>query len=269
VDVNNNKDTNHSNDNESDKSSNNCNMVTVKIKTERLTPEPFELTESDSSHSKIRKRSNRETSEKGNEDNMENSPKAPRSLSPVRDIATFQTSLELLQRIFPQQSRAMLELILRSSEEDVVKAIESLLPETNPRILSGPLGIRSVPTQQPNLPYGPASSAFSPIAKNHVFFKPGTYSPHAPYPPLSPRSPTAHIPSAFQIAEGCSPELSPSIKERFCFPVGGYLPYKRPASAALLSMTSQQGSVTNKFCVNCGFNLKPGDKFCSDCGKSL
>lgn len=235
-----------------------------------MTPEPFESDGNNSSDDTNRKRSIRETSEKDCDDSVENSPKVPRSLSPIQDVATFQMSLELLQRIFPQQSRGILELIFRASDEDVVKSIESLLPETNPRIFSGPLGVRGIPTQQPSLAFGPAKSAFSPIAKSHLFFKPGAYPTHAPYPPLpSPKSPASQVPSAFQPVEGCSPEISPSMKERFCYPAGGYLSYNRPASAALLSMTTQQRNATNKFCVNCGFTVKSGDKFCSDCGKSL
>ena len=265
---NNNENSNTSDDDNSDK----C-MVEVKIKEERMSPETCESADLDSPDTVQKKRSIRETSDGEDEDSLENSPKAPRNLSPVRDIATFKMSLELLQRIFPQQRRGILELILRASDEDVVKSIESLLPETNPRIFGGPFGLRGLSSQQPNLPLiqcdGRAKSAFSPIAKNHLFFKPGTYPAHAPYPHPSPESPTARAPSAFQTVEGCSPELSPSMKERFCYPVGGYLPYNRPASAALLSLTTQQQNTAHRFCVQCGFTVKSGDKFCCECGKSL
>lgn len=234
-----------------------------------------------------RKRSIQDSSDGEDEDSIENSPKAPCSVSPVRDSATFKMSLELLQRIFPQQSRGILELILRASDEDVVKSIESLLPENNPRGFGVPFGFRGLSPQHSNLSLfqcdSRAKSAFSPITKNHLYFKPSAYPTHAPYPHVSPKSPsahasyphvspkspTAHAPSAFQSVEGCGPELSPSMKERFYYPIGGYLPYNRPASAALLSLTAQRRNSGSRFCVHCGFTVKTGDKFCCECGKSL
>lgn len=242
-------------------------MVEVKIKQERMSPDACEtanmyLTEN-------RKRSFRDSSDDEDDDSTGSSPKAPRSSSPVRDSNTFKMSLEVLQRIFPQQSRGILELILRASEEDVVKSIESLLPETNPKGFA-PFGLKGLSPPHPPLIQceNRAKSAFSPIAKNHLYFKPGTFPIQTPFL-HPPKSPSALAASGFQSIEGCSPELSPTMKERFCYPIGGFLPYNRPASAALLSLTAQRRNSGSKFCVHCGFTVNSGDKFCCECGKSL
>lgn len=201
-------------------------------------------------------------------------PKVPR-LSPHRkETETFKSSLELLQRIFPHQSRAILELILGACEEDVVKAIESLLPENSPRPFTLPLPLRGYGGGPLISCDGSSKSAFSPIAKSPPYVYPSPLPAQA-QSLKSPSDKSPGTPSAFQPVHSCSPpELSPSMADRFQFPVvAGYF-FNRPGSSALLPFNSaqQRTGVTqtgSKFCRHCGFSSKVGDKFCSECGKSL
>lgn len=201
-------------------------------------------------------------------------PKVPR-LSPHRkETETFKSSLELLQRIFPHQSRAILELILGACEEDVVKAIESLLPENSPRPFTLPLPLRGYGPGPLISCDGSSKSAFSPIAKSPPYVYPGPLSAQA-QSLKSPSDKSPGTPSAFQPVHSCSPpELSPSMTDRFQFPVvAGYF-FNRPGTTALLPLNSAQQRTGashpgSKFCRHCGFSSKAGDKFCSECGKSL
>jgi len=202
-------------------------------------------------------------------------PKVPR-LSPHRkETETFRSSLELLQRIFPHQSRAILELILGACEEDVVKAIESLLPENNPRPFSLPLSVRSFGSGSLISCDGNSKSAFSPITKSPSYVYPRPLSAQS-QSLKSPSEKSSGTPSAFQPVQSCSPpELSPSMSERFQFPVvAGYFFNRPPPSALSLPLNSPQqrtGAAPPgaKFCRHCGYASKVGDKFCSECGKAL
>lgn len=197
-------------------------------------------------------------------------------LSPHRkETESFRSSLQLLQRIFPQQSKAILELILGACEEDVVKAIESLLPENNPRPFSFPLSARSFGSGSLISCDGSTKSAFSPVAKSPSFVYPGSI-PAQSQSLKCPSEKSPGTPSAFQPVHSCSPpELSPLMSERFQFPVvAGYFFNRPPPSALSLSLSSQQqrtgtGPASAKFCRHCGFSSKLGDKFCSECGKAL
>lgn len=242
----------------------------VKVKEEPVSPVSFEE-EQFSDCEENRKRS---ASDEEKEPEYER-PKVPR-LSPHRkETETFKSSLELLQRIFPHQSRAILELILGACEEDVVKAIESLLPENNPRPFTLPLPLRSYGSGSLLSCDGSSKSAFSPIAKSPPFIYPGPLPAQA-QSLKSPSDKSPGTPSAFQpVHSSCSPpELSPSMADRFQFPVvAGYF-FNRPGSSALLSLNSAQqrtGTLPpgSKFCRHCGFSSKAGDKFCSECGKQL
>lgn len=197
----------------------------------------------------------------------ESQPKTSRTRSPVSKIND--SSIDMLQRIFPQQSRAVLELIMRSSDNDVVKAIESLIPD-GINHSSNPPSVVSI--QSFASPYGTYNShpeerhksAFSPITKNGVCLKKSggqvsAFQPiHQPYS-RAEVSPTAAI-----------------YPDHFNYPVAVKSPqYARHASAALLSLSSSkhmhiQGEQRPTIhCSHCGFKINIGDKFCSECGKCL
>lgn len=246
----------------------------LKIKEEPVSPVSFEENRFSDSEEQNRKRSSSE-GEREREQEPER-PKVPR-LSPHRkETETFRSSLELLQRIFPHQSRAILELILGACEEDIVKAIESLLPENSLRPFSFPLSVRGFGSGTLIPCDSGSKSAFSPIAKSPSYAYPGTLPLQSP----SLKSPSEKSPgtsSAFQPVHPCSPaELSPSLPERFQFPVmAGYF-FNRPTAPSALNMLldsphQRTGSAppSSRFCRHCGFPSKVGDKFCSECGKAL
>lgn len=247
-----------------------CNdAYEVKIKEEPVSPVSFEEEQfSDAEENRKRSASDED---KGPEYVH---PKVPR-LSPHRkETETFKSSLELLQRIFPHQSKAILELILGACEEDVVKAIESLLPENNPRPFPLPIPLRGYGSSPLISRDGSTKSAFSPIAKSPPYVYPGPL-PAQGQSLKSPCDKSPGTPSAFQPIHSCSPpELSPSMADRFQFPVvAGYF-FNRPGSSTLLSLNSAQQrngppQPGSKFCGHCGYSSKVGDKFCSECGKSL
>ena len=246
----------------------------LKIKEEPVSPVSFEENRFSDSEEQNRKRSFSE-GEKEREQEPER-PKVPR-LSPHRkETETFRSSLELLQRIFPHQSRAILELILGACEEDIVKAIESLLPENSPRPFSFPLSVRGFGSGTLIPCDSGSKSAFSPIAKSPSYAHPGTLPLQSPSL-KSPSEKSPGTPSAFQPVHPCSPaELSPSLPERFQFPVmAGYF-FNRPTAPSALNILldsphQRTGSAppSSRFCRHCGFSSKVGDKFCSECGKAL
>ncbi|XP_073249089.1 doublesex- and mab-3-related transcription factor A2-like [Porites lutea] len=246
----------------------------LKIKEEPVSPVSFEENRFSDSEEQNRKRSSSD-GEKEREQEPER-PKVPR-LSPHRkETETFRSSLELLQRIFPHQSRAILELILGACEEDIVKAIESLLPENSLRPFSFPLSARGFGSGTLIPCDSSSKSAFSPIAKSPSYAYPGTLPLQSPSL-KSPSEKSPGTPSAFQPVHPCSPaELSPSLPERFQFPVmAGYF-FNRPAAPSALNILldsphQRTGSAppSSRFCRHCGFSSKVGDKFCSECGKAL
>ena len=241
----------------------------VKIKEEPVSPASFEE-EGFSDAEENRKRSSSDD-EKGPEYVR---AQVPRPSPHRKETETFKSSLELLQRIFPHQSKAILELILGACEEDVVKAIESLLPENNPRPFPLPMPLRGYRSGPLISCDGSTKSAFSPITKSPPYVYPGPLPAQA-QSLKSPCDKSPGTPSAFQPIHSCSPpEHSPSMAERFQFPVvAGYF-FNRPGSSALLPLNSAQQRngpppPGSKFCGHCGFSSKVGDKFCSECGKLL
>ena len=246
----------------------------IKVKEEPVSPVSFQEERFLDSEENTRKRS---TSEEERESEPEyERPKVPR-LSPHRkETETFRSSLELLQRIFPHQSKAILELILGACEEDVAKAIESLLPENNPRPFSFPLAIRSFGSGSLLFCDGSYKSAFSPIVKSPSYAYPGTL-PTQSQSPKSPSEKSPGTPSAFQPVHSYSPpEPCPTMSERFQFPVvAGYFFNRPPPTSALSlplnSLQQRTGAAPtgSKFCRHCGYSSKVGDKFCSECGKAL
>ena len=246
----------------------------LKIKEEPVSPVSFEENRFSDSEEQNRKRSSSD-GEREREQEPER-PKVPR-LSPHRkETETFRSSLELLQRIFPNQSRAILELILGACEEDIVKAIESLLPENSLRPFSFPLSVRGFGSGTLIPCDSSSKSAFSPIAKSPSYAYPGSLPLQSPSL-KSPSEKSPGTPSAFQPVHPCSPaELSPSLPERFQFPVmAGYF-FNRPTAPSALNILldsphQRTGSAppSSRFCRHCGFSSKVGDKFCSECGKAL
>lgn len=197
-------------------------------------------------------------------------PKSPKQRSPISKVADVpEESIEILQRIFPHQSRAILELIMRSSDNDLVRAIESLVPDGNAR-QHYPTVVSVRGYGGPFVPFSGQEddgrrSAFSPIGKNGLYLS----NSHK----KGSRSLSAFQPVHSYTRTDVTP--SPSVQEHFKMPphVHPY-GYNRHASTALLSLSNAKhvpvtSSHGGKFCDDCGFGIKGGDKFCSECGKKL
>lgn len=248
-------------------------QLDIKIKEEPVSP-TISLDEKRNSDDEetVRKRSSDDEPER--EPGYER-PKVSRLSLPRKETEAFRSSLELLQRIFPHQSKAILELILGTCEEDVVKAIESLLPEDNTRSFSFPLSLRAFGSGSLVGCDRNSKSAFSPISKPPSYLYPGPL----PAPSQTLKNPTdisPCTPNAFQRVHSYSPpEVSPSMSERFQFPVvpGYYFNRVTPSTFSFPFNSTQQKprstSVDSRFCRHCGFSSKVGDKFCSECGKTL
>lgn len=243
----------------------------MKVKSEPKSPVSFETEAVDLNNNSASSPTRRKFSETAEDEpaSMDKyAPKSPKRRSPLGKVANVPEELiDILQRIFPHQSRAILELIMRSSENDLVRAIESLVPDANhqqryPTVIS----VRG--NGGPFFPFSGQEddgrrSAFSPIGKNGLYLsnshKKGVRSLSA-FQPVHPYSRT---------------DINPPVQEHFKIPPHVH-PYgfNRHASTALLSLsntkhvpvTSEYGG---KFCDDCGFGVKSGDKFCSECGKKL
>lgn len=202
--------------------------------------------------------------------NDEQLPKTPRARSPIsKPTDVSSSSIDLLQRIFPHQSRAVLELIMRSSGNDVVKAIESLIPDEAGRNFSPtfPVSARNLATSYAghNSKDDGRKSAFSPIAKSGNCVKTRNIN----NPQLSPFQPVHQT-------YAC-PDVSPTYLEHFKYPVlqGTTYNYNSHVSSPLLSLSNAkpvqvEGEVRPSLhCANCGFKINLSDRFCSECGKCL
>lgn len=157
---------------------------------------------------------------------------------------------------------------MRSSDNDVAKAIESLVPEGKNNQLPGTFPtVVSVRGLSAPYNYGPyrheeegRKSAFSPITKNGVYVKKNG-GPISAFQPI-------HQPYTRS-------EVSPTYTEHFKYPAIQSPQYNRNATAALLSLSSakhmhvQGEQRPTMHCSHCGFKINLGDKFCSECGKCL
>lgn len=176
------------------------------------------------------------------------------------------SSNEILQRIFPQHSSTILEMILKAYDNDLVRATESLMlengmfrfptPPISPENSSTP-SVFATMDSKPNVT-DTRISAFSPVSTKIV-----------PYPPsVLPSGLSSPIIPPFASAAFASH----SMLRPYMFPRRSHMglpfhPYMKPFSGGLM-LHSSNGPETNKSCSRCSTWIKPSDRFCSNCGKS-
>ncbi|XP_066927521.1 doublesex- and mab-3-related transcription factor A2-like [Clytia hemisphaerica] len=184
-------------------------------------------------------------------------------------------SLELLCRLYPEQKRSVLELILKGCNYDLVQAIECILPSHERAIQQ----LSTMPSQSFSLanskqtPSEPSIRTFSQMPPHHgnenskhqvnssafVPF-PGAVAPHSYGAPcdcadcikhpgskslhISPRSPKAHMTHML-----ASKPPQPSHRMVPYVPVSSHTPHAEPV----------------KICAGCGGKMKLEDHRCPTC----
>lgn len=185
----------------------------------------------------------------------------PSPLSPVK-------SIELLQRLFPEQNRHVLELILQACDGDIVQTIECILP-THERSRRGPKGQPSCTCQDIDCIYNRAhqersGSAFSPIGVPRIGLhaKPNGGSLHGNLkigeicrePPRQTRAVASLPPDSDTIPPVYIVNTSPSDS---------------PDSRVSSEEPGEASENRTKLCQSCGRRSSNLDNFCSCCGKKL
>lgn len=186
----------------------------------------------------------------------------PGSLPPVK-------SIELLQRLFPEQNRHVLELILQACDGDIVQTIECILP-THERSRRPSKSQPPCTCQDIDCIYNRASqertgSAFSPIgiptlglhAKPNGSNLPGTLKVGEVGREL-PRPPRAAGVSSLPESETIPPVYIVNTS-----------PSESPDSRVSSEEPADAPDTRTKLCSSCGRRSSNLDNFCSSCGKKL
>ncbi|KAJ9601171.1 hypothetical protein L9F63_000691, partial [Diploptera punctata] len=130
---------------------------------------------------------------------------SPRSVKP----ALSANSLEMLSRLFPNKKRSVLELVLRRCGDDLLKAIEEIVPQNSNSQLEEPKSAFkpvSPPTAHQNsLPF----SLLAQTSNSRLMFYPPTELLHLPFSQPTTLFPSFYVPSgaetsAGQFYRGCS-----------------------------------------------------------------
>ncbi|XP_065059679.1 doublesex- and mab-3-related transcription factor A2-like [Rhopilema esculentum] len=191
----------------------------------------------------------------------------PTALPPVK-------SIELLQRLFPEQNRHVLELILQACDGDIVQTIECILP-THERVGRRTSGKIPCSCQDANCTFNRpanaerAGSAFSPIGSRPVIpckqnsnSVPSTTKVGEPshdatrqmkIPGMNALQDSETIPPVYIV--NTSPSDSPDSR----------VSSEEPADVASERLPEPK----NKVCSSCGRRSSNSDNFCSACGKKL
>lgn len=176
------------------------------------------------------------------------------------------SSIEVLQRIFPHHSCSILEMILKAYDNDLVRATESLMlengmlrfptPPVSPEDSTSP-SIFVTPDADQS-PSDSRLSAFSPVSSKIVPYShpvlPTTLSSTTVIPPFTP--------AAFPARSMIRPYMLPR-RNHIGLP---FHPYMRPHTGGLMLHSSNAHETRS--CSRCSTWILPSDRFCSHCGKS-
>ena len=175
------------------------------------------------------------------------------------------SSIEILQRIFPHHSISILEMILKAYNNDLMRATESLMLENGMlRFPTPPISPEDSSTSSVfmtnDTEQGPKDariSAFSPVSTKIVPYSPPVLPSTLPSPVIPPFSP-----AAFPSRSMFRPYMLPR-RNHMGLP---FHPYMRPHTGGIM-LHSSNGRETRS-CSRCSTWILPSDRFCSHCGKS-
>lgn len=132
----------------------------------------------------------------------EDRPKSPQEPQPQEDILVSSASIEMLSKLFPNKKRAVLELVLKRCNHDLLKAIEHFNLNTK-----SSLGETSTKDEQPS------SSAFKPVGNvktklypAHAMLPGSKVFMHSLYPFLPLFNPQPVLPSPVYVPGFCECE---------------------------------------------------------------
>ena len=178
-------------------------------------------------------------------------------------------SIELLQRLFPEQNRHVLELILQACDGDIVQTIECILP-AHERARRPGKSHSSCTCQDPNCLYNRVTqertgSAFSPIGvpRLGLHAKPNGGSMPATLKVgdlgrESSRPARAHGMTTLPESETIPPVYIVNTS-----------PSDSPDSRVSSEEPADLSDSRTKLCQSCGRRSSNSDNFCSSCGKKL
>lgn len=190
---------------------------------------------------------------------------SPHSSAPLPPVK----SIELLQRLFPEQNRHVLELILQACDGDIVQTIECILPAHERNRRPGK-GQPPCTCQDANCIYNRVNqertgSAFSPIG--------------APRLGLHAKPNCGNIPGALKVGElGREPSRPARVHGLTTLPESETIPpvyivntspSDSPDSRVSFEEPADVSDTRTKLCQSCGRRSSGSDNFCSSCGKKL
>ena len=178
-------------------------------------------------------------------------------------------TIDLLQRLFPEQNRHVLELILQACDGDIVQTIECILP-AHERARRSSKGQPPCTCQDINCIYNRVNqertgSAFSPIGAPRLGLhaKPnGCSIPGNLKVGDINRDPSrpVRIPGATNLPES---ETIPPVY------IVNTSPSDSPDSRVSSEEQAEASDTRTKLCHSCGRRSSNSDNFCSSCGKKL
>ena len=201
--------------------------------------------------------------------------------SAVQRSKQSQHSLELLCRLYPEQKRGVLEMILKGCNYDLVQAIECILPSHERAIQQ----LSALPNQSFTLSNGePQSSehgirpyALPPQHKNRSPKLPPTSSAFAAFPTVAPQQPPRHTHHGYGGPCECADcmkhtnghRMSPrSPKGHPIVTASGKPPVlQQPHRMVPFVPVSSHNPMSEpvKICAGCGGKMKLEDQRCPNC----
>ena len=242
-----------------------------KIKEEKEWSEQFECTD------KVRRTSSPDDTTTSDEDDCEDLPTLQSPVTVLSSSNAMESNLGLLMKVFPHLDRNVLIMILKACENNLFKAMESLVqdkrmkphlpPPIPPHIphiqhLSQPVPMQRLPILQP-LPH-PRPRMLQTSGLQLTTFYPGFpgfihgVGPHGANPlGIHPR-----------VLE--TPYNVPGNKRPWCLAIPNQPFNKKPLlSRSFVSAPEHSRKTGVQNCSGCENILNIGDKFCSQCGKII
>ena len=236
------------------------------IKQERISPFQSEGTGETSSTASP------DSSTSSDEDDNDDFPTSPSAISEKPSWYSVEYNLDFLTKLFPQLDKQILVMILKACENNLIKAIQLLVPYGNmaPCTLISP-HIPNVQHLPPRVPIQ-RQPVFQPIPHRPTFTNPPrmlqasglNFPAHPGYVTPQCTNLVGFHPRALESAY-----TSPRRKSPWYFTVPGQPLNKRPMlSKNFVSPSEMTKTVFKLKCSDCGNFLNISDRFCSQCGKN-
>lgn len=188
--------------------------------------------------------------------------------------STPESNLALLTKLFPHLEKQILVMILKARENNLFKAIQSLIQDSGMRQCTPVLplvpNVQHLPPQMPmrrfpmfqRMPHSPTFASPPQMLQTSglqfAAFCPGPMTLHG-------TNPVGFVPRVHG-----NPYNIPGTKHPWCFPIPDQPLNKKPLlSRSVVEPPELTKTGVIKDCTRCKNFLNVGDRFCSQCGNSV